>query len=218
MSNNHNIVYEQVQTMPIVPSSSSSSSSSFSSSSTLSRPSPVNASSNGSSSSSSSTNSNLDAAFSSLGIKAPPSDVLQRAVALLRDKGNEAFRRKRFLEAIDFYGQALAGAPDDKTLYANRCLARLKKEEGKEGVKEGGSGGKENSKEGGTEELLLALADAERALQLDPSWLKGCHRKAVCLYRLGKWKDAKPYLVRLLSDLPDDRECQAMLKTVLEKL
>jgi len=32
--------------------------------------------------------------------QAPPSDVLQQAVALLRDKGNEAFRRKRFLEAI----------------------------------------------------------------------------------------------------------------------
>jgi len=73
--------------------------------------------------------------------------------------------------SLDFYGQALAGAPDDKTLYANRCLARLKKEEGKEGVKEGGSGGKENSKEGGTEELLLALADAERALQV--RWKEG---------------------------------------------
>ena len=86
------------------------------------------------------------------------------------------------------YTQALAGAPEDKTLYANRCLARLKWVEKQE---------KEEKKEKKEEEVVeLALADAEKALELDSTWLKGYHRKAACLVALGRWKEAKPYLLR----------------------
>lgn len=55
-----------------------------------------------------------------------------------------------FAGAIALFDQAIAAAPDDKSLYSNRSLANLK-----------------------TRKFAAAVSDAQQCINLDPSWVKG---------------------------------------------
>ena len=85
----------------------------------------------------------------------------------LKAEGNTAFKEGRFELAVDRFGAALQLDANSHTLYSNRsgALAAL----GRYGE---------------------ALADAERAIALSPTWAKGYSRKGAALYMLGRYEEA----------------------------
>jgi tetratricopeptide (TPR) repeat protein len=89
------------------------------------------------------------------------------SVETLRRQGNELFVKGKYNKADLKYTQAIELGIDDPKLYGNRSAARHHMERYEE-----------------------ALTDAMRALELDPSWTKGYHRKAMALISLGQLEDA----------------------------
>ncbi|KAI8464222.1 MAG: hypothetical protein J3K34DRAFT_526386 [Monoraphidium minutum] len=89
------------------------------------------------------------------------------AVCELREQGNAAFRSGDYLRAAAAYTKAIKAEPDSAVLYSNRSLALMK-----------------------LNKLTKALADAERATQLDPSCVKGWYRQAQILETQGHLEQA----------------------------
>ncbi|KAI9803670.1 MAG: hypothetical protein M1833_000582 [Piccolia ochrophora] len=89
----------------------------------------------------------------------------------MKEEGNSAYKSGRYQEAVEVYGKALEVDPLNKgtnsKILHNRalCLIKMKKYES-------------------------ALADATRALELDPSYLKARKTKAKALGESGNWEDA----------------------------
>lgn len=89
----------------------------------------------------------------------------------LKTQGNEAFRRGNWSAAVSLYTRALGGEADDKKraiLHSNRAAA--------------------HSAAGGH---ALALADARRARELDPAYVKAAVREAMALEALERWAEAE---------------------------
>lgn len=91
-------------------------------------------------------------------------------IADLKDRANkELMVEKRYAAAEALYTEALALNPSNVLLHSNRSLARY--------LQSNYSG---------------ALADAEQAVQLDPSWLKGHFHRVRALQALGgKQREAR---------------------------
>ena len=68
----------------------------------------------------------------------------------LKDRGNDAFKAGDTAKAIDFYSQAIEISPDDHLLYSNRSAAYIK-----------------------MDFISKSLKDAEKAVELCPTWSKG---------------------------------------------
>ena len=99
---------------------------------------------------------------------APVSCTTEAQAALAhKAAGDDAFRRRNFRTAYEEYGAALALTPDDAVLLSNRSLAYLR-----------------------AGRLSPALADAERAAALAPSWSKAAYRRGACLQRLERYEEA----------------------------
>ncbi|KAG7380500.1 hypothetical protein PHYPSEUDO_007162 [Phytophthora pseudosyringae] len=85
----------------------------------------------------------------------------------LRQHGNEAFKRRQFLEAKKLYTQAIRLQNSNHLLFGNRSAACHQLKEFRE-----------------------ALEDAERAIALSPNWIKGYLRKAAACESLQDWTEA----------------------------
>ena len=79
----------------------------------------------------------------------------------LKDQGNAAFATGDFDLAIDFFSQAIALSPSDHILYSNRSGAFASSRRYEE-----------------------AKSDAERCVELNPSWSKGYARLGLALFYL----------------------------------
>lgn len=88
-------------------------------------------------------------------------------VNVLKEKGNQALNAERFDEAIAAYTQAIALDAKNHVLYSNRSAAYAKSGKFKE-----------------------ALADAEKTIELNPSWPKGYSRKGAALAGLKEFMKA----------------------------
>ena len=126
--------------------------------------------------------------------------------------------------STDLYDQALAGAPKDKTLYSNRALAKLKLKRLDEAL---GDADAAVAVRGvaclslPTGERMTRSADRRRSCclrQLDGEWPKGLYRKGSVLYEMGRWEEAKPFLLKVQRLSPQDKECDAMLEAIDTKL
>lgn len=84
-----------------------------------------------------------------------------------KNKGNTAFKEKRYVDAIQFYSAAIQLNNKSATLWSNRSSTYL-----------------------AMNEAQLALRDAEICRRLDPSWAKGCYRLAAARLALGQFEDA----------------------------
>lgn len=95
------------------------------------------------------------------------SDVSAHQAEALRQRGNEAFKRRQFQEAKKLYSQAISLQNSNHLLYGNRSAAshQLKK-------------------------FHDALEDAEKAIELSPDWPKGYLRKAAACESLQDWNEA----------------------------
>ncbi|MCJ1373593.1 hypothetical protein MMC20_004821 [Loxospora ochrophaea] len=80
---------------------------------------------------------------------------LEDALAL-KQKGNKAFADHDWLTAVDFYSQAIEANDKDPSFYCNRAQANIK-----------------------IESYGYAIADASKAIELDPGYVKAFYRRAI---------------------------------------
>ncbi|KAF2491744.1 serine/threonine-protein phosphatase-like protein 5 [Lophium mytilinum] len=79
----------------------------------------------------------------------------QEEALAFKNKGNDAFRKQDWIEAIEFYSKAIDAYSEDPSFYTNRAQAYIK-----------------------TEMYGLAIADADSAIALDPENVKAFYRRA----------------------------------------
>lgn len=84
--------------------------------------------------------------------------ALRHAVEAAKRRGNEAFARRAYGEAMEAYTVAIAGSESDKTLYSNRSAAAL-----------------------GMGLVEEALRDAAACVRADETWAKGYYRLGCAL-------------------------------------
>ena len=85
----------------------------------------------------------------------------------LKDLGNNEFRNGNYQSAIKFFDEAIEKDPENHVLYSNRSAAYLSSGEGQK-----------------------ALDDAEKCVNLEPTWAKGYGRKGAALHMLKKYDDS----------------------------
>ena len=98
-----------------------------------------------------------------------------------KDTANDFFKSQKYSEALQFYQKALDQFPNDAKILTNKAATYIKLSE-EQALKSHGEDSKEN------QQILLqyALQDANKAINTDPSWVKGYYWKAVCLAKLGQ--------------------------------
>ena len=110
----------------------------------------------------------------------------------LKAKGNDAFRSLKFKKAIELYSLALEAGEDDGKglfiLYSNRSNAYYK-----------------------TKMYDLALKDAERAIEICPTFAKGYHRVAVANIALNNVDEAKKAYSAAIKIEPDNQAYKQLL-------
>ncbi|XP_065894494.1 serine/threonine-protein phosphatase 5-like [Dysidea avara] len=99
----------------------------------------------------------------SSGPSAAPEDVAKAEEH--KNKANEYFKDKKYVEAIEFYTKAIDVNPSVASYYGNWSIAHLR-----------------------TEAFGYALQDASKALELDKNYIKGYYRRASAYMAMGKFK------------------------------
>jgi DnaJ family protein C protein 7 len=118
----------------------------------------------------------------------------------MKQEGNAAFKAGRYQEAIDLYSQAVEVDPSNKNtnskIYQNRALCHTRQKSWRQ-----------------------AIADAEKALELDPSYTKARKTRAKALGESGNWEEAVRDLKAIAEENPsepniakDIREAEMELK------
>lgn len=85
----------------------------------------------------------------------------------MKDKGNDAFSAGNYSDAVNFYTKAIEIDSGNHVLYSNRSAAYAK-------------AGKYDE----------ALKDANKVLDISPSWVKGLSRKVTALNGLKRHDEA----------------------------
>ncbi|XP_062147157.1 protein SGT1 homolog [Alnus glutinosa] len=99
------------------------------------------------------------------------SSDLQPIASELAEKAQEAFLDDNFQLAVDLYTQAIDLTPNDANLFADRSQTHLK-----------------------LNKFTEAVADADRAIQINPSMAKAYQRKGTAYIKLGDYHTAKATL------------------------
>ncbi|CAK5281827.1 unnamed protein product [Mycena citricolor] len=99
----------------------------------------------------------------------PPVAPLPAEAEAAKVAGNAFFKDGKYPEAIEKYSEAITIAPTSAALYANRAASYLKLTD---------------------PELDLALADAQKATEVEPKWGKGYYRLGEALQALGRDEEA----------------------------
>jgi tetratricopeptide (TPR) repeat protein len=110
--------------------------------------------------------------------------------------GNEAFQNGEYLQAILLYTRGIDESvgverffPDRHVLFANRSACFLKM---------------------GHHEK--ALEDAQKCVEIQPSYIKGHFRKGLALHALKRYEEAMPCLVQALQMEPKNKQIQQAIK------
>jgi DnaJ family protein C protein 7 len=103
----------------------------------------------------------------------------------MKQEGNAAFKAARYQEAIDIYSQAVEVDPSNKNtnskIYQNRALCHSRQKSWR-----------------------AAIADAEKALELDPSYTKARKTRAKALGESGNWEEAVRDLKAIAEENPSE--------------
>jgi len=114
-----------------------------------------------------------------------------------KKKGNDAFKRNAFDEAVKYYSLAIHQVTDNETLYSNRAASYSALNRHGE-----------------------ALADAEKCIQLKPDWIKGHFRKGVALSKLSRHAEAVQAFDMALKIEPGNQDVMQKLnesRTILKQ-
>ncbi|POM74383.1 Prefoldin, alpha subunit [Phytophthora palmivora] len=121
-------------------------------------------------------------------------ESVEAEAAALKAKGNDAFARRRFQAAAQYYSQAIELDPTSHILYGNRAAAyhRLKK-------------------------YKLALEDSDVAVSLHEPWVKGHYRRGCALAALEQYDEAADSFERAMELCPTDNKLGEKAKQMREK-
>jgi small glutamine-rich tetratricopeptide repeat-containing protein alpha len=114
---------------------------------------------------------------------APPSAADKAAADKLKQEGNALMNSKQYDKAIDAYTAAVGRDPSNPVYYSNRAAAHSSKGD-----------------------HLSAAVDAEKAIELDPKFVKGYSR-------LGCWAAGFRIGISLLTSLRTDMHATASVTT-----
>jgi stress-induced-phosphoprotein 1 len=113
-------------------------------------------------------------------------------------QGNEAFKMKKYDEAIAFYTKAITADPNAESaaaIYSNRAASYAA----------------QNKHD-------LALKDAEDTIRVKPAWLKGHFRKGAALEALGRLDEAQRAFEDALNTEPHNEEVQERLNQLRARI
>ncbi|KAI8067571.1 hypothetical protein BC940DRAFT_257038 [Gongronella butleri] len=118
---------------------------------------------------------------------------LSRAIESKKEAGNQAFKTNKLDEAYDIYTSALALDPDNHAinakLYSNRAAVLQKQRKFEE-----------------------ALEDCDKALELDPDFVKVYSRRAACYMETEQYEEATRDYKRLVDTDAGNREYRNLLR------
>ena len=121
-------------------------------------------------------------------------------VAALKQKGNDAFVRQRYHDALGHYTGAIAAAEKTKdgaliaVLFANRAATHLK-----------------------LGDYAAAEKDASDAIASDGAYVKGYHRRAAALSAQGKFEKALEDYETVVRANPDNKTLQSEVNACMQK-
>ena len=107
----------------------------------------------------------------------------------LKQQANEHFAKGLFEKAIDGYSEAISLDPCNAILFSNRSFAHLK-----------------------MESYGYSLADANKAIELNPNFIKAYYRRASANFALGKFKVALKDFESVAKAKPTDSDAQKRFK------
>ena len=113
----------------------------------------------------------------------------------LRLFGNEAYRKGELIEAVKLYNGAIAMEPNNASYYSNRSMAF-----------------------GGLNDWTSARLDAQKAVDLDASYMKGHYNLARAMAKLGNLSEARHVLVRALDRFSNDSDLVRLLEELQQKI
>ena len=96
-----------------------------------------------------------------------------------KEIADDFFKKKNYSKALEIYEKLLNRLPNDAKLLTNRAATYVKLSE---------QNAREATEVTESQRRLIknALRDAEKAVAVDPSWVKGYYWKPVCLAKLGQ--------------------------------
>ncbi|TVU00349.1 hypothetical protein EJB05_54244 [Eragrostis curvula] len=100
---------------------------------------------------------------------------LKEHIDFLKSQGKQAYAKQDYLQAINFYTQAIEEDPGDETLFANRSLCWLQMRDGDR-----------------------ALLDAQQCKTIRPSWSMAWYREGTALSLLKNYREAADSFVQAL--------------------
>lgn len=131
-------------------------------------------------------------------LEANPSDNLgkKNLAEECKNRAKGSLKQKNYPEAIALYNKAAEVMSGQDDVYVAVCYANM-------------SMCKNNM--GKTEE---AAADADKAIALDPTYVKAYYRAGTAYHKLKRWEEAKAALLKGIEMKPDDKEMVALMDKV----
>lgn len=115
------------------------------------------------------------------------------SAAALKDEGNTKFKKGDYAGAVKAYTESLESDPAQHLCYSNRSAAYLKL--------------RDSARE--------ALADAQKCVELAPSFSKGYSRQAAALQELERWEEAIAICEKGIANCSKE-DADSLRKTVIE--
>ncbi|KND03223.1 uncharacterized protein SPPG_02278 [Spizellomyces punctatus DAOM BR117] len=125
----------------------------------------------------------------------PVSDSDKQKAETAKEAANKCFAAKKYDEAVERYTEAISHNPNVAAYYANRAFAYIR-----------------------SEFYGAAIQDADRAISLDPSYIKGYYRRAVGNMALGKVKEAVKDFRAVCRVAPNDTDARKKLSECEKEL
>ena len=120
----------------------------------------------------------------------PAIDIADKSEAdILKDEGNELFKKGKFADAVLKYNDAIDADPEKPAFYTNRAFCHLK-----------------------MENHGLCIADSTTAIELDKTFIKAYYRRGSSYMGLGKYKDAMKDFKVARQLKPSDRDALEKFK------
>ncbi|XP_062179888.1 uncharacterized protein LOC133884474 [Phragmites australis] len=120
------------------------------------------------------------------------SDAKRRSLEA-KSRGDDAFRRKDYLVAVDDYTQATELDPNDATVLSNRSLCWLR-----------------------AGQAERALEDARACRALRPDWAKACYREGAALRLLQRFDEAANVFYEGVQLEPENKELVSAFREAVE--
>ncbi|XP_043802645.1 RNA polymerase II-associated protein 3 [Apis laboriosa] len=112
-----------------------------------------------------------------------------------KNEGNIFVQQEKWSKAIGCYSNAIKIFPHDAIFYANRALCQLK-----------------------LDNFYSAESDCSAAIQLDETYIKAYHRRAIARMNLKQYKEAKLDLEKILKLEPFNKEAKLLFNQIENKI